>query len=162
MIIIVCVPCLFAIRVMPTSVTESMSIQEVDQLVGRNSDLWPDRYICPNCGRPARGMLERDADPRVLHAMTLRDLTPHEAYSVFNGFGLPEEQLCSLEIVRKVLLGSPVRKVIGSDVRGASRTIIDVMELWDGTKIYFGSGAEGAVIYRIAAPRSLTEKVLTE
>jgi hypothetical protein len=162
MIVIVCIPCAFAVRVMPTQVTAAMSTQEVDQLIGRNSDFWPDQYPCLKCGKHARGMVEEAADPRVLATMELRDLTPHEAFSAFNGFGLPEEQSCSLEAVSKLLLGTPIRKVVGSNVRGAQRTIIDSLELWDGTRVYFGAGAEGAVIYRIAAPVSLTDQVLSE
>lgn len=162
MIIIICVPCSLAVRVMPTQVTAAMSTLEVEQLVGRHSSFWPDLYPCVRCNKHMRGFSEAEVDPHVLRTVELHELTPHEAFSAFNGFGLPEEQSCSLDVVSKLLLEKPVRRVVGSNVRGAQRTVIDALELWDGTRIYFGSGAEGAVIYRIAAPISLTEKVLSE
>ena len=162
MILVVCLPCAFAIRVMPTQITEPSSAQEVTQLVGQLSEFWPDKYPCPHCDRMARAILEQDADPNALQTLTLQDLTPQEAFAVFNGFGLPQEQRCSLEIVQALLREQPVRKVLGKNVSGAERTILDALELWDGTKVYFGAGAEGAVIYRIARPVSYAARVLAE
>jgi hypothetical protein len=94
--------------------------------------------------------------------MELRDLTPHEAFAAFNGFGLPEEQDCALESVQKLLAEQPVRKVVGTSITGMRRTIIDSLELWDGTRVYFGAGAEGACIYRIVRPTMYAEKVIAE
>lgn len=162
MILIVCLPCAYAIRVMPSVITDAHSVQELDQLVGTRSEFWPDRYSCPRCDKPARGLHERDADPRVLHSMHVQEATPQEAFAAMNGLGFPDEQKCSLEAVQALLLETPVRKVIGKNVSGAERTIIDALELWDGTKVHFGAGAEGAVIYRITKPTSYAAKVLAE
>jgi hypothetical protein len=160
MIVIVCLPCSSAIRVMPGNVANASSVQDLDALVGRRSDFWPDQFPCPSCGKPSTGMLEREADARVLGLMALRDLTPQEAFAAFNGLGFPDERKCSLEEVQALLREQPVRRVSGTDVVGAARTIIDFLELWDGTKVYFGAGAEGAVIYRITRPVSYTQKAL--
>jgi hypothetical protein len=162
MIVVVCMPCARAVRIMPSVVSESNSVDELNQLVGSRSEFWPNKYPCPWCGKNATGMLEREADSRVLSAMNLQDASPQEAFAAFNGFGFPEEQQCSLEAMQELLREQPVRKVIGTNVSGMERTIIDHLELWDGTKVYFGSAAEGAVIYRTTRPFSYTEKVLKE
>lgn len=162
MIVVACLPCARAVRVMPAFAGDPGSAQQLDQLVGRRSDFWPDKFPCPWCGKWATGMLEHEADTRVLQVMSLQDLTPDEAFAAFNGLGFPDEQRCSLESVQALLLESPVRKVLGKSVSGMERTIIDALELWDGSKVYFGAGAEGAVVYRITRPVSYTAKVLKE
>lgn len=162
MILIVCLPCAYAIRVMPSNVSDARSVQELEQLVGTRSEYWPNKYSCPRCDKPARGLLEQDADPRVLRAMHVQEATPQEAFAAMNGLGFPDEQKCSLEAVQALLLETPVRKVIGKNVTGAERTIVDALELWDGTKVHFGAGAEGAVIYRITRPTSYAARVLAE
>lgn len=162
MILIACLNCGFGIRVMPSCVTDPRSIQEVHQLVGEHSTFWPDQFKCPRCGNPARGMLEQKADPKAVALLELRDLTPHEAFQAFNNLGLPEEQDASLAEVQRLLLKYPVCKVVGSDVAGMKRTILDSLELLDGTRVYFGAGSEGACIYRIVKPIPATQRVLTE
>lgn len=162
MIVVVCLPCELAIRVMPANVANHRSAQELDQLVGKASPFWPDQYPCPRCGKNARGFLEKMVDPKVLQALVLQEATPQEAFAAFHGMGFPDEQRCSLETVQELLLGTPVRRVIGKNVTGQERTIIDALELWDGTRVHFGAGAEGAVIYRITKPVSYAQKVLSE
>jgi hypothetical protein len=160
MIIVTCLPCELAIRVMPTNIGQSSTMRELEELVGQKSDFWPDKFPCPACGKHATGMREREADARVLALMTLRDVTPQEAFAAFNGLGFPDEQKCSLGEVEALLREQPVKKIIGSNVTGAQRTIIDSLELWDGTKVHFAAAAEGAVIYRITRPISYTRQAL--
>jgi hypothetical protein len=162
MILVVCIPCNFVIRIMPTHAANAMGEREVNQLLGPDSNLWPNGFECVKCGKNATGMLERAADPKVLRTMELRDLTPHEAFAAFNGLGLPEEQHCSLESVQALLTEQPVRRVIGSTVKGQERTIIDALELWDGTKLHFSAGGEGAVIYRVVRSTSYATRVLKD
>jgi hypothetical protein len=162
MIVIICIPCEFAIRVMPVNVSNMRSAQELDQLVGKASSFWPDHYPCPRCGKNALGFHESTVDQKVLQAMTLQEATPQEAFAALNGLGFPDEQRCSLETVQELLLGMPVRRVIGKNVTGQERTLIDALELWDGTRVHFGAGAEGACIYRITKPVSYTQKTLSE
>jgi hypothetical protein len=63
-------------------------------------------------------------------------------------------------VVEKLLQERPVRRVIGRNVLGVERTVIDALELTDGTKVHFGSSAEGAVIYRVTQPAAYTRKAL--
>jgi hypothetical protein len=137
-------------------------VQELDQLVGKRSDFWPNKYPCPKCGEMMQGFIEKEVDYRVFHMMKFKDITPQEAFAAFNGLGFPEEQKCSLASVQELLREKPVRRIIGTDVVGQERTIIDALELWDGTKVYFGSAPEGAVIYRITSPVSYTNRQLAE
>ena len=162
MILVICPECPFAMRVMPVRVTNLQSAQELDQLVGTRSSFWPDRYPCPRCGKYAWGSKENLTDPQTVQVREIQDATPQEAFAALNGLGLPDEQRCALEVVQQLLVEQPVRRVVGKNVRGVERTIIDSLELWDGTKVYFGAGAEGAVIYRITRPHSYAAKVLVE
>jgi hypothetical protein len=91
--------------------------------------------------------------------MSIQESTPQEAFAAFNGLGFPDEHHCSLETAQALLKEHPVRRIIGTNVKGAERTIIDALELWDGTKVYFGAGAGGAVIYRITRPVSYTKQL---
>jgi hypothetical protein len=162
MIIVACTPCNLVIRVMPTKAGDVSCVRELDQLVGRRSSFWPDQYPCPTCGVMAQGFDERTVQEALLAATACRELTPLEAYSAFNGFGFPDEQRCSLETVQRLLMSMPIKKVIGTDVRGSERTLIDALELQDGTKLHFAAGGDGAVIYRITHPTSYAAKVLEE
>lgn len=160
MIVITCLPCSLALRVMPEVVTDPNSVRELEYLVGRQSDFWPNKYPCPRCGENGSAIDEREADPRALQLLELVDLTPAEAFSVLNGLGFPDEQRCTLEVVEELLQKTAVRRVVGRNVAGMERTVIDALELVDGTKVHFGSGADGAVIYRITQPVSYTRKAL--
>ena len=162
MILTVCLSCRFAIRVMPRISPAGVGSMELSQLVGRDSSFWPDGYRCPHCEKSMQGVLESEADPAAIREFVLQDLTPQEAFRAFNGFGLPSEQKCSLATVSAVLLANPVKRVHGKNVMGAERTIIDYLELADGTQVHFGAGGEGAVVYRISKPFSCVERVLAE
>lgn len=158
MIVILCLPCSFAVRVMPASVASTSSVRELEQLVGRQSDFWPDKFPCPRCNARATGILEREADSRALALMDVQEATPHEAYAAFNGLGFPSEQKCSLETVEALMKEQPLRRIIGTNVTGMERTIVDAFELWDGTRVHLGAAAEGAIIYRITRPVSYVKQ----
>ena len=156
MIVVTCLACELLIRVMP----EGESSDELEHLVGSRSDFWPDKYPCPRCGKNGQGLPEREVDTRVYQVMELRDVTPKEAFAIFNGMGFPDEQQCSMETLRTLLLEHPVRRVVGRDVVGMARSIVDHLELWDGSRVYLGAATEGAVVYRITRPVSYTAKQL--
>lgn len=158
MIVVTCLPCAFVIRVMPAQITETSSTQELRQLVGDLSSFWPDQYPCPRCGKMVRGIWESEADPRALQLMALQEATPQEAFAAFSGLGFPDEQHCSLATVLALLLEHPVRRLVGSDIAGAERAVVDSIELWDGTRLHFGASSYGAVVYRITRPISYTRK----
>lgn len=158
MMLVVCLHCALVVRVMPASVLDAVSTDELDSLVGTKSSFWPDKYPCPACEVLCTGMRENEADARVLQLMTVRDVTPQEAFAAFNGLGFPEEQRCALATVQELLRAHPVRRVIGKDIAQAGRVVVDALELWDGTKIHLGAGVEGAIVYRIVPPHSYAKE----
>jgi hypothetical protein len=157
MILIVCLPCSLAIRVLPSSTDTS---GELDSLVGRASGFWPDQYECPRCQKKMRGLLERDANPHTLRSLELKDLTPQEAFQLFSGLGFPEEQNCTLVETLLLMKEQPVRKLRGVDIEGSpKRFILEEIELWDGSRVFLGSSPDGAVVYRIARPDSAVARL---
>jgi hypothetical protein len=155
MIVIVCLPCALAIRVLP----DVQQTGELESLVGTHSEFWPNRFPCPRCDKTMHGMLESEADPRALAMMEMRDLSAVESFQLFNGLGFPDEQNCTLEALNELLRSQPVRKVHGTDVLGSTRCVAEYLELWDGTRVYLGAAPAGAVVYRIARPSSAVERV---
>jgi hypothetical protein len=128
--------------------------EEINSLVGEASDVWPDGFTCPDCGRKCQGFLEEDVSESVYDLLRIRDLTPFEAFSALvAGVGLPEDRQCSGEVIRALLKEHPVRKVVGQDIPNTTRFNLDYLELFDGTKIFFGSSAHGAIVYRITRER---------
>lgn len=160
MIIVTCLTCEIAIRVLPESVGDVRSVAEADQLVGEKSDFWPNKYPCPNCEQPALGIREVAADPRALRLLRMHDLTPQEAFAAFNGLGFPEEQQCSIAALQELLREQPIRRILGRDIGGAPTVHVDALELWDGTKVHLGAGSSGAVVYRIVRPPAYTKRAL--
>ena len=160
MILIVCLPCTLVIRVLPS--VEEQQGGELESLVGRLSGFWPDKYPCPRCDKMMRGILESDADPNVLKLMTLKDLTPHETFAALNGLGFPDEQDCTMESLLGLMRAQPVRRLHGANVQGSTRCVIEVIELWDGSKIYLGGCPEGAVAYRATRPVSAVKRLERE
>jgi hypothetical protein len=152
MILIVCEECELCLRVMGDP-------KEISFLLGPESDLWPDKFVCPKCEKSMRGFLELEADPRVLNFVDLVDLNPQEAFAAMNGMGLPSEGQCSQETVSTLLREHPIRRIKAVDIPNTNRCRLDSLELWDGTQVYLAAGAEGAVVYRIVRPTSYVEKV---
>lgn len=146
MILIVCSECRLTLRVLDAS-------EEALYLVGEKSEGWP-KAICCRCGAEAQRMPEVEVEPRALTLLEVVDLTAKEAFMAMNGLGLPTEQRCSLENVMTLLKEQPIRKVLGVDIPGTERCMLDHLELWDGTKLFLGASPHGAVVYRIAPPHS--------
>lgn len=101
--------------------------------------------------------MEIETDPVSIRQLAVIDLTPEEAFAAFKGIGLPKEMQCSLETVSNLLKQQPIRKVVGTDIPGTTRCRLECLELWNGTKVYLGAGAEGAVVYRVSFPHSYVE-----
>lgn len=142
MMVVLCPTCHLVVRVLGEPA-------QVHPLVGTGSEFWPNKYDCPRCGQRAEGRLEREVPGALLGQAEVRDLTPEEAYAAFLGVGMPEEQACSLADVQALLVQVPICRVVGHDVPGQARTVLDRLELTDGTQVYFGASGDGAVIYRI-------------
>lgn len=155
MLVVPCFSCYTAVRVMSAP-------DKVAELVGALSDYWPDKYVCIVCGKKCEGLPESDVETAVLQRMKVRDLSAEEFLAALEGFGLPEEMLCTGASVREVLQGRPIKLLHGRDLRGTTRFCIDSIELEDGTKIHFGASPMGAVVYRISRPISYTQNVLAE
>ena len=159
MIVVACLDCSLLIRVLPDG---EAGTHVLSYLVGTESEFWPDKYPCPSCGRHVRGMAEEVANLSVQQVLTLRDLTPNEAFAAFSGAGFPDEQQCSLECLQALLAAQPVRRVVGRNVVGLPRAIVDRLELADGSVVHFGAAPEGAVVYRISRAFSYAHKMLEE
>ena len=151
MILVLCQPCALGFRIMGGA-------DEVDALVGECSDFWPDKFPCPRCEKDCMGVSELAADPRALRAFELVELTPQEAFAAFNGLGLPSEGQCTVEEITRLLREQPIRHLGAVNLPGTTRCRINFLELWDGTRLHFGAGAEGAVLYRRVLPRTAVEK----
>lgn len=144
MIIIACATCSSALRVVG-------DFDEVQYLLGPQSDWYPDKYPCwKDCGGFAEYM--QSIESAALGVLDLQDLTPHEAFVAFHGMGVPNERECSPSAVQEAFRSSPVKKVHARMIKGSHRSCVDLIELENGMKIFLGSSAHGAVVYRIAAP----------
>lgn len=144
MIVVACLPCARGFRVKGP---------ETAPLLGPESDLWPDGFTCPACGKGARGYLENEISEAMYRLLEMRDLTPVEGFSTLvAGVGLPEDRECKKDIIETLLKDYAI-KVVGQDVPNTSRFNIDFMELQDGTRLYFGSSGHGAIIYRVSRER---------
>lgn len=162
MIVVTCLSCALAVRVLPDVSAGAQAVAEVDWLVGKGSDFWPNRYPCPRCGQHASGLAESAVDPRALALLEVRDLTAQEAFVAFHGLGFPEERACSVEVLQELLTTQPVVRVVGSNITGAQTVHVDALELRDGTRVHLGAGASGAVVFRIVRPAAYAQRVQEE
>lgn len=149
-----CMKCYVAVRVIDNPTQTHL-------LVGRDSEFFPDKYDCLACGEKCEAISESDAEPAALARMKVKDLSAAEYYAALGGLGTPDEMNCDAATVNE-LLKRPIKKVHGRQLPNTQRFLLEIVELEDGTKLYFGAGAAGAVIYRIARPISYTEKVLND
>lgn len=105
---------------------------------------------CPNCcSERVHRHLQEEVDPAILSKSSIRPLTPEEALMALEGIGYPEEQHCDADTVRRLLQTVGVTVSV-KDVEGTSRSVVDFLELPSGTRLYLGSSAHGAVVYRVA------------
>lgn len=148
MIVVACTNCGIGLRVIGDD-------REIDTLVGKSSDFFPDNYVCPRCASRAVCVAEDICPP-----VELVDLSAEELFAALNGLGLPEEQVCVRSVVEALLKEKPIRRVVGTDIAGSQRFCLEHLELWDGTRLYFGAAPEGAIIYRVVRPPNATERAL--
>lgn len=152
MILILCLPCAFAMRV-------NGDPEEILPLVGPRSEYWPNKFTCPRCEKPAEGQLEAHVGGPALSRMEVVDLTAQEAIAAMHGLGLPVERACTIEEVQELLSEKKFKVARGTNIRGTTRCILDHLVLEDGTRIYLGASAEGATVYRITRPHSYVESL---
>lgn len=153
MILLACEACRRALRV-------TGDLEEANALVGPNSDQWPDRFICQDCGGRVLGALTAEATEDALRALAVRDVTPQEAFAALQGLGLPEERICCAEVIEP-LLGAHGVQAKGRQLTGSTpRYVLDELVLPDGTRICLGASPQGALVYRVVTPHSYAQKEL--
>ena len=150
-----CLQCCLAIRVIAEP-------EEITDLIGERSSFWPASYPCPTCGEKLTALEETDVDPSAFTRLGLIDLTVTEAFAAFEGFGLPEEHGCSASTVVDQLTGAGVARVKVQDVPNTGRSIIEFIELDNGTRIYLGASTVGAVVYPVTRPSSYLLRMMHE
>jgi hypothetical protein len=152
MITLACLKCQVALRL-------SGEFDEMDFLVGMKSDWYPDRYPCPTGGCGGTMTLTDTIASVDLEKLRVHDLNPQEAFQAMHGMGLPKERECSAELVLKTLVGHLVTSVDIQDLRGSNRSVIHSLTLENGVRLYLGSSPFGAVVYRVAPPRSHVQEL---
>lgn len=120
---------------------------ELKTLIGHDSEWFPDRYPCPVCSECMSIHTKcPEADPKCV------DLTTQEAFSVFSGAGLPEEQECSATRVQELFRDLKVVRVGTRHIRGTNRCTLERIELEGGIILHLAASTHGACVYRIQAP----------
>lgn len=152
MILMLCLPCGFGLRV-------NGEPAEVMAVVGPQSDLWPKGFRCARCEAPIEAFLESQVAGAALAQMQITNVTPSEALAASNGLGLPVERACTLEEIHELFQSRGVKRVVGTNIPGTQRCILDYLVLNDETKIYFGASTDGATVYRITRPHSYVESL---
>lgn len=152
MITLACLKCRLALRL-------SGEFGEVDYLVGMKSEWYPDRYPCPTSGCGGTMTLTDTIASVDLEQLKIHDLSPQEAFQALHGMGLPNERECSAELVLETLIGRTVTAVDIQDLRGTNRAAIHSLMLDNGVRLYLGSSPYGAVVYRVAPPRSHVQEL---
>ena len=155
MILLICAEGKHGLRVSPGD--RRGPVSEAEGLLGVSSEYYPDGYPCFRCGE--RMEFVPAADPNALRAVEMFDVTPQEAIAAMGGLGLPEERECSAAAIRALLDGAQVKHISTRQIRGSHRCLIDFIEIEDGTKVYLGSSAYGATVYRVVQPSSYVEKL---
>jgi hypothetical protein len=124
----------------------------IDSMVGKNSEFWPDKYVCPKCGSQALATGIGETPSELLVGKDVLELEPEELFAALHGLGLPEDRNATAETVIPLLTEKRVVKVKGSNIPNTKRFHLDWLELEDGTRLYLAAGGYGAVIYRVRPP----------
>ena len=155
-LVVMCNGCGTLFRVLGTTDSESVSM-----LVGERSDFWPDKYVCPQCGGDAVGQHE-EALPRAYQTTSIVDLTAEELFSALHGLGLPNEEKPSAAAVVALFMTGKIVALDAHDVLGTGRCAINSITFMDGTHLFLGASAHGAVAYRLVRAPSYAQRVLQE
>lgn len=142
MITIACLRCNIGIRTYGDEV-------EVSSLLVEGSEWYPDQYPCPTDGCGGTAQYLESIDSAALSRLEIHDVTPQEGFAAFNGLGFPPERDCGETAVRAALK-SPVVDVGVRQLRGSNRSVLEWLQLEDGTRLYLAASSEGAVVYRLA------------
>jgi len=155
MILVVCTKCKCGLRISPGD--QQGAIPEGEALFGKHSEFFPDKYPCLRCNEHMSFVPA--AEPQALSALDLYDVNPQEAMAAMHGLGLPTERDCSAAAVAVLLSGGLITSVRTKQIRNSHRCVLEYIELACGTKVYVGSSAYGATVYRVVHPSSYVEKL---
>lgn len=145
------------------TVTRVMGEQDqLLSLLGPGSEYWPDKFKCPRCEGLSTAEFEANLDPAGVNARNFIELEVQEMFLVQMGMGTPEQRDCRPHIIAEMFKSKKVHKIHARVVPGTWRTILEIIEFDDGSKMYFGASTHGASVYRITAPLKHTEQALQE
>jgi len=148
MILLICMGCHKGLRVSPGDSDSNQT--ESEAMFGEHTEYYPDKYPCVWCEDKMHFVPA--ASLSTLSTVPLYDVTPREAFAAIQGLGLPGEKDCSAAAVRILLEDAVIGRVSTKQIRGSHRCILDFIELGDGTRIYVGSSAYGATVYKVSKP----------
>lgn len=118
---------------------------QLAMLFGYSTTAWS----CPTCEAPVTlGAAPQRTPQHFLEA--------EEAFGALQGLGLRSERSCHHAIVQRLLTTQRIKQV---RLRGTPnrRTVIERIDLEDGTILYLGAAPEGAVVFRVVEPSTLQE-----
>lgn len=150
MILLSCPICMLALRT-------SGDFDEVNCLVGAQSEWYPNRYPCARSECEGKMLFSEAVDSRAYGLLEVHDLSPTECFQALLGMGLPEERAVTAEVLSE-LVGKRIIKIDIQPVLGDRRPVLKSLFLEDGTRIYLGASPQGAMAYRVASRRSTTEE----
>jgi hypothetical protein len=148
MVYLVCPDCHVGLRISPGEPGELEALLEVDP-----RGLGMKAYPCFRCELEQAGLTTEYPE-----GVELFDVNPSEAFAAINGLGVPTEQECNGAAVVEAFLKKRVKNVTTRMIRNSHRCILDNIEFDDGTKMYLGASAGGAIVYRIAPKHSYTKE----
>lgn len=144
MIYVICEACQHGLRVSPGEHGEA------EALFGHG-----EVFECWECGRATETLVS--ADSLFASVGNITDVSPTEAFAALHGLGLPQERDCTALAVADLLTTKRVVEVSVKQIRNSHRCVIGRLELEDGTRVYLGSSAYGATVYRVASRHSYVE-----
>jgi hypothetical protein len=101
-------------------------------------------------------------EPSTYDRLDVADVSPSEALSALHGLGLPKERECSPAAVQQLLTGVTIKRVVTRTIRNSHRSILEYIEIEDGTRVYLAASTHGATVYRISPRGSYLEEALRE
>lgn len=152
MLYLACPACKVGLRVSPSE------LGEAEVLLGLELSDPYKTYYCFQCDKQRAVLIlpERQGIPQDVNFF---DVSPEEAFVALSGLGLPGEQDCGAAAVREALLTKRVVGVNTHMIRNSHRCIIESIEFEDGLKMYLGSSAGGALVYRMAPKNAYGREV---
>lgn len=121
------------------------SPDEIDTIIGRNTEHWPSGYKCAVCGGNAVGV-EHPTRELLSLAPKKFELEVQEALmGLVAGLGLPEER--ELGDVKELLVGRTIEDVHGH--RFGDRFVVEYIDVSGGLRVFFAGAVAGALVYRV-------------